>query len=830
MTVHGGVGSVTRFYMERRWSGSGRIARRSARRHYTGAVFIRRRVWFGLISVPLLWTADDNSAIASKAVSVLNRQCASCHSGGVQFSGLDVSTREGLLKSGVRGATVKPGDSTASLLLRAVRRSDPKLSMPPAQPLAAADVDALKAWIDAGAVWPSAQQQSAGPSVPRWWSFHAPVRPAVPRSGDAWVRNEIDEFVVARLAAEKLRPAPEAKRAALIRRLSYDLTGLPPTAEQVEKFVGDVSPNVWESLIDSFLESPRYGERWGRHWLDLVRYSDTAGFEIDLYIPDAWRYRDYVIESFNKDKPYDRFIREQLAGEDFFTEDPVANTGTGYFCVGPNLDLYPDQADVNRVQILADYVDTTSSVFLGLTAGCARCHDHKFDPIPQRDYYRLQAVFAPAVKVKVALDRLSSLGHEVSENVREIQLREIGEQIGAVQGRCRKALLDAKLAALPAEAAEALRLTDSRRTPRQRELATQFGRRVSVSDRDVRACLDAGESERLQSIERRLVSMFAGYRSKPFACGVTDVGDFAPITYVPGRGTAKGPAVPPGVFSALGGGDFPEQNTFEHPVTGPIPLTSTTGRRHALASWLTRLDHPLTARVMVNRIWQYHFGRGTVATPSDFGTRGRAPSHPELLDWLATEFVAQGWSVKKLHKRILMSATWRQSADAAPAAKAKDPENLLLAHYSRRRLDADEVRDPVLAATGALKLQMGGRPVVPPLSKEELFNMIGRADSSWVVTADAAQHNRRGIYLLQKRTFRLPMMETFDAPAGQHGDLPAARFVHHGAPIADAAQRLVRGNAGAGDGGFHRHVRRGIPPHPAARARTGGTLERHSVS
>jgi len=547
----------------------------------------------------------------------------------------------------------------------------------------------------------------------------------------AWPANEIDRFILAKLEQQKLNPAPRADPRTLLRRLAYDLTGLPPTAAQIAALTKDSSLQSWSRAIDEFLSSKHYGEKWGRHWLDLVRYSDTAGFEIDAYIADAWRYRDYVIQSFNEDKPYDRFIREQLAGDEFFPEDPVAQTGTGFFCVGPNLDLYPDQADVNRVETLRDYTDTAAAVFLGLTAGCARCHDHKYDPIPQRDYYRFQAIFAPAVKTRVALNRLTSLGYEVAENIREIKLQGIGEEIGAVQQRCRKLLAERPAA--------------------------------SRTDDDLRSCLNPEESDKLRSIERRLINMYASYRAKPFACGVTDVGDFSPRTFVPVRGSTTGTPVDPGFFTALGGGDIPEKS-FERPTTGPIPLTATTGRRHALANWLVSPDNPLTARVMVNRIWQFHFGRGLVATSNDFGSRGSAPSHPELLDWLAAEFVRSGWSVKHIHRLILNSATWRQSANPSKDARDRDPENLYLSHFSRRRLDSEELRDSILAVSGSLNRKAEGRPIVPPLSKEELFNMIGRAADFWIVTADSSEYTRRSIYLFQRRTFRMPMMEVFDAP------------------------------------------------------------------
>jgi mono/diheme cytochrome c family protein len=697
--------------------------------------------------------------LGAQAHQILAAKCTQCHSAAVKMSGLDLTSREAALRGGTRGPALVAGDAAASLLLRAVNRQG-KLQMPPGPPLPDAEIELLRRWIEVGARWP---ESMSAVQTPQWWAFRKPAAPEMPRSGSKWARNEIDEFVLAKLKANSLEPSPEADRPALIRRLSYDLTGLPPSADEVAAFTADNAPDAYEKLVERLLASPRYGEKWGRHWLDLVRYSDTAGFELDSYIADAWRYRDWVIDSFNKDKPYDRFIREQLAGDELAPEDPVAQTGTGFFCVGPNRDLFPDQADINRVETLTDFTDTTGAVFLGLTVGCARCHDHKYDPIPQRDYYKLQAVFAPAVKTKVALNRLSSLGWERQENTNEIILRELGEQIGAIQQRCRTELFDGKLAKLPGEVQEALRRDDSERTGRQRELATEFGGLVRVTNEEIRACLSQGEAERLDAIEKRLVSMFAGYRSKPFACGVTDAGDFSPKTYMPVKGSAKGEVVPPGFLSALGGGEIPEQS-FERPTTGPIPMMPTTGRRITLANWIASAENPLTARVMVNRVWQYHFGRGIVATPSDFGVRGRPPSHPELLDWLAVQFVKDGWSIKSLHRRIVLSAAYRQQSNPSEAARAADPDNIWLSHFRRRRLDAEELRDSVLAAAGTLNLKAGGRPVVVPLTDEELFNMIGRKDEMWILTADPAEHTRRSIYLLQKRTFRLPMLEVFDAP------------------------------------------------------------------
>ena len=701
-------------------------------------------------------------ADASRALEILHASCLQCHSSATAMSGLNVGSRDTLLQGGARGPAVVAGDASASLLIQAVQRQG-KLAMPPAAPLTAEDVAVLKRWVDQGAPWPERDPVQRAAPASTWWAFRKPVRPAVPKSTSSWPANEIDQLILEKLEAHALTPSPEASRAALARRAYFDLWGLPPTMEQVREFVDDPSPDAWPKLVDTLLASPHYGEKWARHWLDLVRYSDTAGFELDSYIHDAWRYRDWVIDSFNQDKPYDRFIKEQIAGDELYPEDPIARTGSGLYCVGPNRDLFPDQADINREEILTDWVDTTSAVFLGLTAGCARCHDHKFDPISQKDYYRIRAIFAPAVKVKVPLDRLSSLGYDVRESVNEWKLREIGEQIRAVQRRCQDQARDDKLSALPAEVQEALRLSDKERSQRQRELATEFGGAARVSDDDVRACMTPAEAAELHEIEKTLVRMYAGFQPKPFSCGLADSWNVAPRTFLPAKGGRPEREVEPGFFSILGGGDVPPP-AEKREATGPIPLMPTTGRRTALANWIADADNPLTARVLVNRVWQYHFGRGLIPTPSDFGTRSGEATHPELLDWLATELVDGGWSIKRLHRLIMTSAAYRQDSNPSEAAHAQDPANLLLSHFSRRRLNADEVRDALLSATGALNTARGGRPVVPPLSAEEKAMLTQRPDDAWVLTADASQHNRRSIYMIQKRTFRMPMMEVFDAP------------------------------------------------------------------
>jgi hypothetical protein len=634
------------------------------------------------------------------------------------MSDLQLDSREAILKGGKRGPAIVPGDPLKSRLFQFISHTALP-NMPPGRQLPPADLGIIRDWIQNGAAWP-VSVSSANRNKSDWWAFRKPVRPNVPILTDPWVRNPIDAFVLARLNEHRWTHATEASRADLIRRAYLDLTGLPPTAAEVRQFIDDSAADAYEKLVDRLLASPHYGEKWGRMWLDLVRYADTAGYELDAYISDAWRYRDYVIDSFNSDKPYNTFVKEQIAGDEIAPNDPQVRTGTGYYCVAPNLDIYGDQQDINRVQTLTDYVDTTGAVFLGITIGCARCHDHKFDPIPQRDYFRLQAVFEPAVKTGIPLGKLPALSYRVSENSREIKLQEIGDEITAIESGCRR----------------------------------PEGKGKRRNEDEMRACLSPAERERLSAIERQLVSMFANYKPKPYACGVTEMTRVFPETHIPARGGGNGPIVRPGFISALGGGDIPE----------PPADSLTTRRRIALAEWLASPDNPLTARVIVNRIWQGHFGRGIVATPSDFGVRGAAPSHPDLLDWLATEFVANGWSMKRMHRLIMTSSAYRQSAEPQPTIASQDPENILLSHMNRRRLAAEEIRDSILQASGTLNLKMNGRPVVPPLPQSELFGLTGTAEEKWIVTKDPPESNRRSIYLFVRRTFRVPMMEVFDSP------------------------------------------------------------------
>jgi mono/diheme cytochrome c family protein len=684
------------------------------------------------------------AAPPDQALRILEKNCSSCHAGAVALSGLRLDSRALALQGGKRGPAIVPGQSAASLLSKAVTHADPKLAMPPGAKLADADIAILRAWIDAGADWPATSTPSA---TSKWWSFQKPT---------ANSNASIDSFIAAKLREKSLTPAPEADRRVLIRRASFDLTGLAPTGSEIDAFVGDANSGAYSALIDRLLASPNYGEKWGKHWLDLVRYGDTAGFEQDPYNLYAWRYRDYVIKSFNDDKPYDRFIKEQIAGDELF-EDPEAQQGTGYFTVGPNRDMLYKVEDINRVESLTDFVDTTSSVFLGLSVGCARCHDHKYDPIPQRDYYRMQAIFAPFQKTRVFLHYNNARGYDLSENTRTFKLYDIGAEIMAIKTPYREKARQEKLAKLSKEIQAAFAAGENQRTPQQKAFFEAYAKQVNPREDEVMALLTPADRERLQRAEKRIVTLYTTYAPGPFSPGLTDVGREAPKTHLPVKGVPPpGEEVGPGLLTALGGQDIPEP-----PLTSP-----TTQRRRALAEWLASNDNPLTARVMVNRVWQYHFGRGIVDTPSDFGARGAPPSHPELLDALAANFMKDGWSLKKLHRQIMLSEAYRRSSRPTPGVAEKDPENQFLSHFRRRRLDAEEIRDAVLQSAGTLNSKMGGRPVVPQLQPEELYGMSQPTNNAWVVTAAREEHDRRSVYMISRRNFRMPLLEVFDRPEG----------------------------------------------------------------
>ncbi len=568
-----------------------------------------------------------------------------------------------------------------------------------------------------------------------WWAIQPITDPAVPAEGEGWARTEIDRLVAGPLRESGLAPAPEADRSELVRRAFFDLHGLPPTPVEVAAFVNDRRPDAWERLIDDLMESPRYGERWGQHWLDVVRFAESDGYRQDAFRPDAWPYRDYVIRSFNEDKPYDRFVCEQLAGDEIDPADPEVLIGTAFLRNG----LYEyNQRDVrfHWELIVNELTNVTAEAFLGLGIGCAQCHDHKFDPLLQKDYYRLQAFLAPVRwRHDLSLANVEErAAYEKQLAVWEAATAELRQGIDEIrEPKIRKAM-DGSFIKFPEDIQALFHKTESERTPYEQQLVELAGIQLDYErERFSEGGIKGEEKQRLEELRAELVK-FDHLKPDPLprAFVATDIRREAPRVPLGGR---------------MGEGDvMPGFPSIIDPAGAVIPAggrPGSTGRRLALAQWITNPRNPLTARVMVNRLWQHHFGRGIVATPNDFGNLGEEPSHPELLDWLALRFRQGGWRMKPIHKLIMTSATYRQTARIEPGERARmvDPENRLLWRFPPRRLDAEQVRDAMLVASGELQLEVGGRSV-------------------------DGDTPRRSVYVKKIRNTPDPMLKGFDAPLG----------------------------------------------------------------
>ena len=674
-----------------------------------------------------------------------------------------------------------------------------------------------------------------------WWAFRPIARPVPPSLRDArWVRNEIDRFIQDRLSREDILPSVSADKVTLIRRVTVDLTGLLPSPQEVETFVKDESPDAFEKVVDRLLASPRYGERWGRHWLDLARYSDSEGFKNDEPRPHIWRYRDYVIDSFNQDKPYDRFIREQIAGDEIYPDDPAAFIATGF-----NRHFADDSDARNlaqrRQEILDDITDTIGATFLGLTLGCARCHDHKFDPISQADYYQLQAFFAN-VRVEdthlpdKARDQYFRLQAEWEEKTAAVRAK-----IDALMAPRMRSIFRIAFERYPDEVQAAYNKTPSERTPIESWIYHRAHRVLAVGAADGAELLKSefrtvpgladfrrvtpdltidgytwvprltyvgqiflvgalllGVAKLLLFLSRRSGQSSLAYLWRwlrwasvalslilvwsavsygqllwtaaryvmlkrelakfdhlkpplPVASAMIDDGPVAPSTSILALGVYNRPMdeVQPGFLSVIN----PDPPSIDR-QTGP----NTTGRRRTFANWLASPQHPLTARVMVNRIWHHHFGRGLVATPNDFGRMGNLPTHPELLDWLAATFVESGWSIKRIHRLIVLSHTYRQDGSFREVAAQKDSQNNLLWRFNRRRLEGEAIRDIALQASGRLNLKVGGPGFFPPLP-------AGMEVPRRWQTSESAETYRRSVYMFVKRNTKYPLFEAFDVPS-----------------------------------------------------------------
>lgn len=582
--------------------------------------------------------------------------------------------------------------------------------------------------------------------------------------------NPIDRFLLARLATVGRTYSPEADRRTLARRLSFDLTGLPPRPEQMEQFLADDRPDSYERLVDELLAAPAYGEHSTRLWLDVVRYSDSNGFDWDEFRRHAWRFRDYAIRSFNADKPFDQFVREHLAGDELVAGPPQAAAdqealiATTYLRLGPHDNasgLFNEQAR-SRAELLADLVETTGSAFLGLTMACCRCHDHKFDPLSQADHFRLRAFFegvkfADDLPLNLADEQRAIEQHNAGIDGRITKVE--GEREG-IREPVRERVRAPKIAALSDEERKLLATPAEQLTDEQKPQAEELRKKVEPSADELKTACTEDETERLKQFDEQIKNLREERRAYDVGLLMTDQAEEIAATHILYQGDYRAPrdAVVPGFLSAL--------DPNPAPIVEPAHQR-TKGRRLALANWIVSPDNPLTARVLVNRLWQQHFGRGLVSTPNDFGLAGNRPTHPELLDYLARELIVRGWSIKQIHRLIVTSAAYRQSSRRPP--RDTDPENLLLGRQTLHRLSAEQLRDSLLSCSGLLVPATGGEPVWPELPPEILQANPAFLDDNatrtkgWYPSPASVQHVR-SVYLVQKRTVKVPFLETFDLP------------------------------------------------------------------
>jgi len=669
-------------------------------------------------------SAEQVKFFETKVRPLLAEHCFKCHGADQQKGGLRLDARGQMLLGGDSGPAIVPGKPEESLLLEAVRYES--FEMPPSRQLPEGDIKVLATWIQAGAFWPGDDGKVAvrvegklfSETDLNWWSFQPVHKPDLPRiQNETWVRNEIDYFVARKHAQEHLTPAPEADRRVLIRRIYYDLIGLPPTIEEVDQFVADEDPYAYERLVDRLLDRPEYGERWARHWLDLVRYADSDGYRADGFRPEAWRYRDYVIQSFNEDKPYDRFVQEQLAGDELFPDDPQAQIATGFLRHG--IYEYNSRDARGQWDIMQNEVtDVTSDVFLGLGLQCARCHDHKFDPLLQKDYFRLRAFFEPLMphddRPVATPEARAAYDKQLAEY--DAATREIQTELKTLEQKYLDAAAKSAIGRFPDEIQALVHKPQSERTPGEEQVVAMVMRQVAWDQGRIDGRFKGEEKEKILELRRKLAA-FNAKRPAPLPCPmtVTDVGPVAPPTLIP----KKLVAVEPG---------FPTILQAEPAVIEPVSVSGTTGRRATLARWITDPQNPITPRVITNRIWQYHFGRGLAENSSDFGRLGAPPTHPELLDLLTDRFVKGGWHFKNLHRLIVTSATYRQAAvhPQFAAYNEQDPSNQWYWRGRTQRLDAEQIRDSILAVTGQLDLGRGGPGVLPDKPRRSIYTRTMR--------------------------------------------------------------------------------------------------------
>lgn len=731
--------------------------------------------------------------------SILHRRCAACHGRRKQEGGFDVRTRTSLLKGGISGPAIVQGNPEKSLLLQRIISGE----MPPPEsqaaytirPVTTEELMRIRRWIASGAPEDSpermATENNANSLIPDknrdFWSFQPPKRPLPPRVLDeSLVYNPVDSFLLKELESVGMSFSPQSNPEVLIRRAYLDLVGLPPSPEDVETFLKLTNPMAYERLIDRLLSSPRYGERWSRYWLDATGYSDSEGIiDADLIRPHAYRYRDYVIRSLNSDKPYDQFLLEQIAGDELFDYKTTNNLSpkqidhllaTGFLRMGPDgTHEYSNNSIAERFDVLANQVEIFSSAVMGLTVACAQCHNHKYDPISQQDYYRFSAIFQSAYDPydwfvpnirdvptnKDGAYPQRSLAMVPKEEILQVKahndpirkrIQLLKNQLGDKEKSFRKLLFQEKLDKLPKgvskDVDKAFKLKAKERNTVQQYLVEKFKEILKVEKKELEERFEDYQSEAAK-IQETIKTAQKQVKRIPAIRALFDMGGEPTPTYILKRGQALSPELPvqPGVLSVLSNGIRPYQ------VNKPDWTTDTSGRRLALAQWLIQPNHPLTARVIVNRIWQHHFGRGLVSTPGNFGLTGDKPSHPELLDWLATELVRHNWSLKAIHKLIMTSSAYRQRSRFNPNSHSADLENILLSRFPMRRLEADVIRDSILKVAQRLN----STPFGPA-------DQVKVQAGGEVVSECLSGGCRRSIYMLQRRSMILTMLQTFDAP------------------------------------------------------------------
>ncbi len=717
---------------------------------------------------------------------LLKASCFQCHGEGEQLKGgLDLRLRRLIAKGGESGPALVAGKPEKSLLYQQVHLGE----MPKGEKkFTKEQVALIGRWIAGGARTAREEPTEIGAGLQfteeekKFWSFQPIKHPAVPpaRATDR-VRTPVDAFLLANLKAKGLRFAADADKRTLLRRASFDLTGLPPSPEEADRFLNETAADAYEKLIDRLLSSPRYGERWGRHWLDVAGYADSDGYATeDTVRQHSYKYRDYVIRSLNADKPLDQFIQEQLAGDEM-VKLPYKNlspgdieklVATGFLRNAPD-GTASGEVDQNlaRNQVIAETIKIASTALLGLTVGCAQCHDHRYDPVPQADYYRLRAVFEPAydwknwrnpagrlVSLYTAADRAKAALIE-TEAAKHDQ-----ERAQRVQELIEKTL-EKELAKLPAEIREPIRAArkaePAKRTPEQKQLLQEHPS-VNVDSGSL-YLYEPTAMDELKKFEDKAAAVRANKPSEDFIRALTEIPGTVPVTYLFNRGDHAQPkqALAPGGLSILATAQASE-------LPSKDPALPTTGRRLAFARKLTDGTNPLTARVLVNRVWLHHFGQGIVGTPGDFGALGERPTHPDLLDWLASDFMAGGWQLKRLHKLIMTSTAYRQSSQRNPKLDKIDPDNRLYARVSVRRLDAEVIRDSILAVSGKLNPQLFGEPV--PVTEDEVGQIvlgIEKKDGNGVLVNDLPLHGqefRRSVYVQVRRSRPLAVLDTFDEP------------------------------------------------------------------